>query len=200
MSSRQLMNCVVFRFCSVLWLVCGWWPLAPSLPHSLPPSLCARTVCTESLACSRNCDLCLSLSPPERCARNRSLAHVIATFVLSLSCLALSVIEVVVVVVHNRSTYLSFLSQQSTYEIPLPPLSFLPAPSVLFLCILRRRKTKLLLCALLVVVCARVVAVAHVGDWDFKAESVVERERERASEPSALSAFVCALSVKFFTN
>ncbi len=36
------------------------------------------------------------------------------------------------------------------------------------------------------------------GEWDFKAESVVERERERASEPSALSAFVCALCVKCF--
>jgi hypothetical protein len=133
----------------------GFWLVAPcSLPTTLHSSLSPPGGCARNrwLACSRNCDLYLVLSVRE--------------------------------LVHNRSTYLSFVSQQSTFETPLPPpFSFLPAPSILFLCILRRRKKKLVLCcAVLVVVGARVVALAHTfGEWDFKAENVVERERSRAS-------------------
>jgi len=119
---------------------------------SVAVALCAPERCARirSLACSRNCDLCLVSSR-----------------------LALSGIEVVVVV-HNRSTYLSFFSPRSKVRLkhlcPSPPLlSFLPAPSVLFLCILRRRKKKLVLCcALLVVVCARVVAIAHIWRVGFQ--------------------------------
>jgi hypothetical protein len=60
----------LFRFMTGLWLV------APcSLPTILPSSLSApETVCTESLACSRNCDLCLSLCTESlACSRNCDL-------------------------------------------------------------------------------------------------------------------------------
>ncbi len=92
----------------------GLWLVAPcSLPTTLP-----------------SFPFCLSHSVRHNGVHGiaGSLAHVIATFVLSR--LVLSVIElVVVVVVHNRSTYLSFLSQQSTFETPLalPPPPLLPS-------------------------------------------------------------------------
>jgi hypothetical protein len=89
-----------FRFMTGLWLV------APcSLPTTLPSflSLSMRQTGVHGIL--------------------GSLAHVIATFVSS--CLVLSVIELVAV--HNGSTYLSFLSQQSTFETPLPPRPLLPS-------------------------------------------------------------------------
>ncbi len=186
MSWRQLlMNCVALHFRSVLWLV------APSSLPTTPPSFLSLSLSVRqndvhgfarSLACSRNCDLCLVSSR-----------------------LALSGIEVVVVV-HNRSTYLSFFSPRSKVRLkhlcPSPPLlSFLPAPSVLFLCILRRRKKKLVLCcALLVVVCARVVAVVHMWRVGFQGRECYW-ERESASEPqNALSASFVLRAWKFFMN
>jgi hypothetical protein len=114
-----------FRFMTGLWLV------APcSLSSTLPSSLCAPVLAHGIVACSRNCDLCLSLAAPEQvckeslarspncdlcvslCARTvckESLAHVIASFVLSR-------------VVSNRvgssspqSLYVSFFSLATKY-------------------------------------------------------------------------------------
>jgi hypothetical protein len=132
-----------------------------------------------------------------------SLAHVIATFVLSR--LALSVIELVVVVVHNRSTYVFFLlSQQSTFETPLcPPPASPPSPSFphtfcTFPLHLEEKKEKA--CPVMRsasrCVCASRCSSSHL-ESGISRQGVLLRERERESEPqNALSAFVCALCVK----
>jgi len=128
----------------------------------------------------------------------RSLAHVIATFVLSR--LALSGIEVVVVVVHNRSTYLSFFSPRSKVRLKHlchPPL--LPSRTFCTLPLhLEEKKEKA--CPVLRsasrCVCASGCNSSHL-EGGISRQRALLRERERASEPqNALRAFVCASCVK----
>jgi hypothetical protein len=127
------------------------------------PERCARN---RSLACSRNCDLCLVLSR-----------------------LALSVIEVVVGVLHNRSTYLSFFSQQSTFETPLPappPPPLLPSRTFCTLPLhLEEKKEKA--CPVLrsasPCVCASVCNSSHLESGISRQRVLLrERESERTSK------------------
>jgi hypothetical protein len=178
-SWRQLlMNCVVLRFRSVLWLVCGWWPLAPSLPHSLP--------------------FCLSHSVRHNGVHGiaGSLGHVIATFVMSRL-----VSNRVSSSSSPQSLYVSFFSLAAKYvwntSAPPPPLlpsrTFCTRP-------LRLEEKKEKACPVLrsasPCVCASRCSSSHL-ESGISMQRVLLRERERARGPqNALSAFVCALCVK----
>ncbi len=150
-------------------LMTGLWLVAPcSLPTTLPSflpflslSLCAPQRCARNrwLACSRNCDLSVVSS---RLVSNR----------VSTSCSS------------PQSLYVSFFSLAAKLWAP-PPLSSLPAPSVLVLCILRRRKKKA--CPVLRsasrCVCASRCSSSHLESGISRQRVLLrERESERASK------------------
>ncbi len=166
MSWRQLMNCVALRFRSVLWLVA---------PSSLPPyhtpflsvALCAPERCARnrSLACSRNCDLCLVSS---RLVRNRGSSSS-----------------------SPQSLYVSFFflaSQQSTFEtpLPLPPPPLLPSRTFCTLPLhLEEKKEKacLVLRSASRCVCASGCNSSHLESGISRQRVLLrERESERASK------------------
>jgi hypothetical protein len=107
----------LFRFMTGLWLV------APcSLPTILPSSLSApETVCTESLACSRNCDLCLSL-----CARTLCTESLARSRNCDLCLVSSRLVSHRVGSSSRQSLYVSFFSLAIKYvwNTSAPPPSF----------------------------------------------------------------------------
>jgi hypothetical protein len=161
-------------------------------PSSLPPyhtpflsvALCAPERCARnrSLACSRNCDLCLVSS---RLVRNRGSSSS-----------------------SPQSLYVSFFflaSQQSTFETPLPPPPPHTHPPLLpsrTFCTLplhleeKKEKACPVLRSASRCVCASGCNSSHL-EGGISRQRALLRERERASEPqNALRAFVCASCVK----